>query len=736
MSRRGSRSASDSSGSDVNFDDVDERQVFGFLGDEDDARAGGASGRFVRPPPPSSGPLAPAHVCLLPQRRLPPGLLLADQRAAPGTDPVRVGSWRRKRKARRPSAPSLGSPAAESPPPGEQLPADGAAESGRPTGQREAAAVVPGRSPRAKAAASASARGAASARASANAHVEALQVEVEEATRGKRQVEAELEGARSRLQTLEQKLAASEQSSDLFARQLESAKESFQATLLAREEELSRERAALLREKAAELQLQQARFATEAELWKREIASLTKAQLELRSQSEQLRGELHDQRQQRDAAELRNQALEGEQLRTREELQLLARWKAQFEQSESDLQQLRGATAEASQRHEAERHRLQEQVSRLLLEREDQLAGVGRERQRCVRQQDEERARLRRFAQEVRGLHRLLQLSVVEAREHLSSEVSQTKAALERAQQQAGELALQQSGREMALVARRGRVLQLETQLKNDRQTIGQLEAALAAATRTRDRKEAALRARLQEQKEHLEITLAVRQGLTTELQSKREQAAELERAAARLQAAKDKLGVRLRQAQQQIRAMQQFHACELDRARSSAGGGGRRPEGGNNEDKAGELCRPEEAGEDAALGWPSAFCAGLAGGAALLATAQRLARRRALQSTEPLDVRDASAIRHPAAALTELLVRYHGNLQRQDPTRGEAGSSSYAVRANVRPGALREQLPGECPEHPQSYADIFRDCEQLVFPALTHWASPNFHAYFKICGS
>ncbi|KAF1791247.1 Pyridoxal-phosphate binding site [Phytophthora cactorum] len=131
-----------------------------------------------------------------------------------------------------------------------------------------------------------------------------------------------------------------------------------------------------------------------------------------------------------------------------------------------------------------------------------------------------------------------------------------------------------------------------------------------------------------------------------------------------------------------------------------------------------------------------AAFCSGLAGGAALLAAFQHIARRRALESTRPLDVQDPEAIRHPAAALTELLVRYHENLQRRDPHRGEPGNTSYSVRSKVKPGELRDQLPTGCPEDPQSYAEIFRDVEQLIFPALTHWASPNFHAYFKICGS
>ncbi|KAF1784868.1 hypothetical protein GQ600_9847 [Phytophthora cactorum] len=81
----------------------------------------------------------------------------------------------------------------------------------------------------------------------------------------------------------------------------------------------------------------------------------------------------------------------------------------------------------------------------------------------------------------------------------------------------------------------------------------------------------------------------------------------------------------------------------------------------------------------------------------------RHLARRRTLESTRPLDVQDPEAIRHPAAALTELLVRYHENLQRRDPHRGEPGNTSYSVRSKAKPGELRDQLPTACPEDPQS---------------------------------
>lgn len=130
-----------------------------------------------------------------------------------------------------------------------------------------------------------------------------------------------------------------------------------------------------------------------------------------------------------------------------------------------------------------------------------------------------------------------------------------------------------------------------------------------------------------------------------------------------------------------------------------------------------------------------AAFVAGLAGGAALYAAVDKFRHQRALESTAPLDPQDATAIRAPAAAIAELVVRYRENLQRHDPHRGEAGSSALPILPSVKPGCLIDKLPKECPEDPESYADIFRDAEQLVLPALSHWSAPNFHAYFKTCG-
>jgi aromatic-L-amino-acid decarboxylase len=130
-----------------------------------------------------------------------------------------------------------------------------------------------------------------------------------------------------------------------------------------------------------------------------------------------------------------------------------------------------------------------------------------------------------------------------------------------------------------------------------------------------------------------------------------------------------------------------------------------------------------------------AAFVAGLVGGAAAYAAIEKIQRRRALHSTAPLDPKDPTAIRAPAAALTELLVRYRTNVQRHDPHRGEPGNTSYPIRPTVKPGCVRDVLPTKCPEEAESYAAIFRDAEELILPALSHWSAPNFHAYFKTCG-
>lgn len=48
-----------------------------------------------------------------------------------------------------------------------------------------------------------------------------------------------------------------------------------------------------------------------------------------------------------------------------------------------------------------------------------------------------------------------------------------------------------------------------------------------------------------------------------------------------------------------------------------------------------------------------------------------------------------------------------------------------------MSPGYLHDLLPTEMPEQPESWKDIMADLDRCVMPGITHWQSPNFHAYY-----
>lgn len=57
-------------------------------------------------------------------------------------------------------------------------------------------------------------------------------------------------------------------------------------------------------------------------------------------------------------------------------------------------------------------------------------------------------------------------------------------------------------------------------------------------------------------------------------------------------------------------------------------------------------------------------------------------------------------------------------------------------VLARVEPGELRAALPAAPPEQGESFDDVLSDLDRVIFPALTHWQSPRFFAYFSTSGS
>jgi aromatic-L-amino-acid decarboxylase len=59
-----------------------------------------------------------------------------------------------------------------------------------------------------------------------------------------------------------------------------------------------------------------------------------------------------------------------------------------------------------------------------------------------------------------------------------------------------------------------------------------------------------------------------------------------------------------------------------------------------------------------------------------------------------------------------------------------------FPVLAQVEPGALRAALPASAPETAEPFADILRDLDDVLLPAVTHWQSPRYFAYFPSSGS
>jgi aromatic-L-amino-acid decarboxylase len=57
-------------------------------------------------------------------------------------------------------------------------------------------------------------------------------------------------------------------------------------------------------------------------------------------------------------------------------------------------------------------------------------------------------------------------------------------------------------------------------------------------------------------------------------------------------------------------------------------------------------------------------------------------------------------------------------------------------VLAQVEPGELRARLPASPPEASEPFAAILRDLDDVLLPAVTHWQSPRFFAYFANTGS
>ncbi|KAG6452545.1 aromatic-L-amino-acid decarboxylase [Manduca sexta] len=52
-------------------------------------------------------------------------------------------------------------------------------------------------------------------------------------------------------------------------------------------------------------------------------------------------------------------------------------------------------------------------------------------------------------------------------------------------------------------------------------------------------------------------------------------------------------------------------------------------------------------------------------------------------------------------------------------------------VLPSVEPGYLLKMLPEEAPEQPEHWHDVVKDVHNTILPGLTHWQSPQFHAFY-----
>ena len=91
--------------------------------------------------------------------------------------------------------------------------------------------------------------------------------------------------------------------------------------------------------------------------------------------------------------------------------------------------------------------------------------------------------------------------------------------------------------------------------------------------------------------------------------------------------------------------------------------------------------------------------------------------------SRTPIDM-DPEEFRRSADHIVERIGAFL-----QDPTR-------WRVLPDVKPGDIRQALPGSPPDTGAPFDEILADFDRLIMPATTHWNHPGFMAYFAVSAS
>ncbi|KAI0229686.1 Aromatic-L-amino-acid decarboxylase [Lamellibrachia satsuma] len=84
----------------------------------------------------------------------------------------------------------------------------------------------------------------------------------------------------------------------------------------------------------------------------------------------------------------------------------------------------------------------------------------------------------------------------------------------------------------------------------------------------------------------------------------------------------------------------------------------------------------------------------------------------------------DAEAFRKHGKEMVDYIADYLENIKDRRPL------------PNVEPGYLSKLIPETAPDNPEKWEDVFGDIERVIMPGVTHWHSPQFHAYFPTANS
>ncbi|XP_037817203.1 3,4-dihydroxyphenylacetaldehyde synthase 2 [Lucilia sericata] len=84
----------------------------------------------------------------------------------------------------------------------------------------------------------------------------------------------------------------------------------------------------------------------------------------------------------------------------------------------------------------------------------------------------------------------------------------------------------------------------------------------------------------------------------------------------------------------------------------------------------------------------------------------------------------DANTFREFGKAAVDFIADYMENIRDCD------------ILPTVQPGYLFDLLPKEIPEKPQDWKEVLQDIDRIIKPGITHWQSPNMHAYYPTASS